>query len=97
MAKARARGGAALPDARSVFELVRGELVGERRERVVVLMLDARHRLIAQRCVSLGSLMSSVIHPREVFGRRSGSRRPRSSWSTTIRAATRRRASRTTR
>jgi DNA repair protein RadC len=34
---------------------------------VVVLLLDARHRLVAQRCVSLGSLMSSVIHPREVF------------------------------
>jgi len=67
MGRARARGGAELPDARAVHELVRGELVGERRERVVVLLLDARHRLIAQRCVSLGSLMSSVIHPREVF------------------------------
>jgi len=67
MARAGARGGATLSDARAVFELVRGELIGERRERVVVLLLDARHRLIAQRCVSLGSLMSSVIHPREVF------------------------------
>jgi DNA repair protein RadC len=67
MARARARGGAELPDAKAVFELLRGDLIGERRERVVVLLLDARHRLIAQRCVSLGSLMSSVIHPREVF------------------------------
>src|SRR5687767_4614109 len=67
MARARARGGAELGDARQVYELVRGELVGERSERVLVLMVDARHRLIARRCVSLGSLMSSVIHPREVF------------------------------
>ena len=67
MARARARGGAEVPDAKTVFELLRGELIGERRERVLVLLLDARHRLIAQRCVSLGSLMSSVIHPREVF------------------------------
>jgi DNA repair protein RadC len=67
MAKSRARGGTELSSAQAVFELVRGELVGERRERVLVLLLDARHRLIAQRCVSLGSLMSSVIHPREVF------------------------------
>lgn len=67
MARARARGGVVLGDARAVFELLRGQLVGERRERVHVLLLDARHRLLGERCVSVGSLMSSVIHPREVF------------------------------
>jgi DNA repair protein RadC len=67
MARCGARGGATLREGKAVWELVRGELLGERRERVLVLLLDARHRLLAQRCVSLGSLMSSVIHPREVF------------------------------
>jgi DNA repair protein RadC len=67
MGRAKARGGAVLADARAVHELVHASLVGERQERVVVLLLDARHRLIGERCVSVGSLMSSVIHPREVF------------------------------
>ena len=62
-----ARGGLELGDARGVFELLRSRLVGERRERVVVLLVDARRRLLSERCVSVGSLMSSVIHPREVF------------------------------
>ena len=66
-ARARARGGVVLADARAVNDLVAGQLIGERRERVLVLMVDARQRLIGERCVSIGSLMASVIHPREVF------------------------------
>jgi DNA repair protein RadC len=62
-----ARGGLVLSDARAVFELLKPRLVGERRERVLVLLVDARRRLLGERCVSIGSLMSSVIHPREVF------------------------------
>jgi DNA repair protein RadC len=62
-----ARGGVTLGDARGVYELLRARLVGERRERVLVLLLDARRRMLGERCVSVGSLMSSVIHPREVF------------------------------
>jgi DNA repair protein RadC len=62
-----ARGGLVLSDAGAVFELLRPRLIGERRERVMVLLVDARRRLLGERCVSIGSLMSSVIHPREVF------------------------------
>jgi len=62
-----ARGGLLLSDAGAVFELLKPRLVGERRERVLVLLVDARRRLLGERCVSVGSLMSSVIHPREVF------------------------------
>ena len=32
-----------------------------------MLLVDARSRLLGERCISVGSLMASVIHPREVF------------------------------
>jgi DNA repair protein RadC len=61
------RGGTVLARAAAVYELLRGRLVGERRECVLALMLDPRHRLLGERCVSTGSLMTAVLHPREVF------------------------------
>lgn len=67
LGQAPARAGARLESAAAVAELLRPELAQERRERVHVLMVDARQRLLGDRCVSVGSLMSSVIHPREVF------------------------------
>jgi DNA repair protein RadC len=67
LSRCQLRAGVPITSGAQVWELWRGRLVGERREQVVVLMLDARRRLIAERCVSLGSLMSSIIHPREVF------------------------------
>lgn len=67
MARARSRAGVPLTSAKMVYELFRGRTVGDCRERVVVLLLDARRRLLAERCVSIGSLGSSLIHPREVF------------------------------
>jgi DNA repair protein RadC len=36
-------------------------------ERFGVLMLDTRHRLLRTRLLSVGSLDTSVVHPREVF------------------------------
>lgn len=38
-----------------------------RRERFHVLYLDSRRRLLASNTVSLGTLDSSLVHPREVF------------------------------
>ena len=67
MGRARSRAGLPLTSAAAVHELFRGRLAGSRREQVFVVMLDARRRWIAERCVSTGSLMSSIIHPREVF------------------------------
>jgi DNA repair protein RadC len=67
MARTAARSGATLATAAAVDALVRADLATERRERVHVLVVDARSRLLGERCVSVGSLMSSVIHPREVF------------------------------
>jgi DNA repair protein RadC len=67
LARAPGRAGAPLATASAVDALLRGELAFERRERVHVLLVDARQRLLGDRCVSVGSLTSSVIHPRELF------------------------------
>lgn len=39
----------------------------QKRESFQVLLLDARHRLLSLRMVSLGTLTASLVHPREVF------------------------------
>jgi DNA repair protein RadC len=58
-------------------KLVRGpddvaNLVGNRlrtatREHFLAILLNARHEAIAVETVSIGSLNSSIVHPREVF------------------------------
>ena len=53
------------PDA--LAGLLRQELGGLDRERVIALYLDARHCLLALRTVSIGTLDASLVHPREVF------------------------------
>jgi DNA repair protein RadC len=58
----RVRSGADV--ARVVLESARGT----RREGFFVLLLDARHRVTSFRVISLGSLNSAPVHPREVFG-----------------------------
>ena len=39
----------------------------EKRELFLVALLDARHRVLRHEVVSIGSLTSSIVHPREVF------------------------------
>ncbi len=48
---------------RLLAEVVRGE----EREQFHVLLLDGKHRLKARHTVSIGSLSTSIVHPREVF------------------------------
>lgn len=38
-----------------------------RKERFLALLLDVRHRLLKEICISEGSLTASIVHPREVF------------------------------
>ncbi len=42
-------------------------LEGEDREHFVVLLLNTKNKLIGINTVSIGSLDSSIVHPREVF------------------------------
>ncbi len=49
-----------------VSQLLREYLAGADREHFVVLMVDKKNRVIGINTVSVGSLDSSIVHPREV-------------------------------
>ena len=51
----------------AVVTLVRGELRGKKKEHFLALLLDTRNQLIKIAEVSIGSLDTSIVHPREVF------------------------------
>ena len=50
-----------------VVALVRGRLKGKRKEHFLALLLDTRNQLIKVSEISIGSLDTSIVHPREVF------------------------------
>jgi DNA repair protein RadC len=50
-----------------VAKVLRPHFDGIDREKFVVVLLDAKHRPIGVNVVSVGSLTSTVVHPREVF------------------------------
>jgi DNA repair protein RadC len=50
-----------------VAAVVRGRLKGKKKEHFLALMLDSRNQLIKTSEVSIGSLDTSIVHPREVF------------------------------
>jgi DNA repair protein RadC len=47
--------------------LVRQGYADRDREAFIVLLLDVKHRVIAEEVISIGILDGSLIHPREVF------------------------------
>ena len=50
-----------------VAAMMRSQLKGKKKEHFFVICLDTRNRLINCRPVSIGSLDTSIVHPREVF------------------------------
>ena len=50
-----------------VVALVRGRLKGKKKEHFLALLLDTRNQLIKVSEISIGSLDTSLVHPREVF------------------------------
>ena len=50
-----------------VVSLVKGRLKGKKKEHFLVLLLDTRNKLIKVSEISVGSLDTSIVHPREVF------------------------------
>ncbi|HEX75116.1 MAG TPA: JAB domain-containing protein [Dehalococcoidia bacterium] len=49
------------------IKLVKNRLKGKKKEHFLVLSLDTRNHLINTHTISVGSLDSSIVHPREVF------------------------------
>ena len=53
---------------RDVYDHFGPRLGDLRYERFLVLMLDGKHRVTRERLISQGTLTSSPVHPREVYG-----------------------------
>jgi len=52
---------------KDVVALVRGRLKDKKKEHFLTLLLDTRNQLIKVAEISIGSLDTSIVHPREVF------------------------------
>ncbi|MCB9868606.1 MAG: DNA repair protein RadC [Planctomycetes bacterium] len=63
----RLRPGTPIRSAVDVARVVRETARSVRRESFYALLVDARHRVLGLRVVSVGSLSSAPVHPREVF------------------------------
>lgn len=59
---------AAICSAKDVYDLLVGELRYETQECMVVLLLDAKRKLIRYERVASGTLTRLLVHPRNVFG-----------------------------
>jgi DNA repair protein RadC len=60
-------GKAPIKSPEDVVSAIAGTLKGKKREHFLALLLDTRNRLIRVAPISMGSLDSSIVHPREVF------------------------------
>jgi len=49
------------------YSILQGYMQGLDRENFVVLLLDTKNKIIGLNTVSIGTLNSSLVHPREVF------------------------------
>ncbi len=59
--------GFVLRSSREVFERFHEELRDQKREVFLSILLDGKNRVLREDRVSVGSLTSSIVHPREVF------------------------------
>jgi DNA repair protein RadC len=57
----------ALSSPHAVYELLKDKAATWDRERFLTLMLDGGHRLLGIEEVSVGTVNSALVHPREVF------------------------------
>ncbi len=61
--------GVPVRSSREIFERFHAEFRDQKREVFVSLLLDGKNRILREDRVSVGSLTSSIVHPREVFVR----------------------------
>lgn len=53
---------------KAVFNLLYPQLAEESREMFIMLSLNAQYKIQGYEVISMGTLTSSLVHPREVFG-----------------------------
>jgi len=63
----RRKSGASLDDPQEIFELIAPELSHQKIEMLMVLLCDAKRRLIHREILSKGTLTETLLHPREIF------------------------------
>lgn len=54
-------------NAKDVFNIFNNDLKYKKEEHLYVLLLNTKNRLINKKLISIGTLNSSIIHPREIF------------------------------
>jgi len=59
--------GKAIKSAKDVFDYCHPKLDGADKEHFMILHLDSKNKVIKDEIISIGTLNSSIIHPREVF------------------------------
>jgi DNA repair protein RadC len=59
--------GKPIKSAKDVYDYCSPKLRGADQEHFMVLHLDSRNRIIKDEIISIGTLNSSIVHPREVF------------------------------
>jgi DNA repair protein RadC len=50
-----------------VFKAVATDLVGLDKEHFMILILNTKNRILSKEVISIGTLNSAIVHPREVF------------------------------
>jgi DNA repair protein RadC len=68
MAGERGRVSTRIAGPRDVFRRLADKLRDRRQEEFWVIYLDTQNRILLERCLTVGLLNSSLVHPREVFG-----------------------------
>lgn len=56
-----------LSNPRAVYEYLRPQLLNKEQEEFLVILLNAKNRVIHVETVSRGTLTASLVHPREIF------------------------------
>ena len=56
-----------IKNAEDVYNYFKDRLANKNKEHFIALFLDTKNRIIGEEVVSVGTLNSSIIHPREVF------------------------------
>lgn len=52
---------------RDVFEYLRWEIGYEQKEHFIVIFLSTKNHILGKETISIGSLNSAIVHPREVY------------------------------
>ncbi|AZK49123.1 DNA repair protein RadC [Paenibacillus lentus] len=50
-----------------VFQAVAADIVGLDKEHFMILVLNTKNRILSKEVISIGTLNSAIVHPREVF------------------------------